>query len=92
MSVHNYIWFVSLGGTDCTIHIEETNLEDARKKLIKKIETSQRKQIEFNSDTIVRATVFGETYLCPIFQTDLPLREYIMTSFPTIRPVNNFSI
>jgi len=87
MSIHNYIWFVSLEGNDCIINIEETNLEDARKKLIQKIETSPQKQIQFNSDTIVRATIFGETYLCPIFVKELPLRDYIMSSFPTIRPV-----
>jgi hypothetical protein len=78
MSVHNYIWFVSLDGSDYTVHIEETSLEDARKNLIQKIE---------QPDTIVRATIFGETYLCPIIQKDLLLREYIMTSFPTIQPV-----
>ena len=51
MSVQNYIWSASFEGAEVTVHIQETNLEDARRKLIQQIE---------NPDRTVEAVVFGE--------------------------------
>ena len=78
MSINNYIWSTSLDGAENRFQIEETNLEDARRKLIQQIE---------NPDMIVSAIVFGETPFCPIVHKELTLCDYIITSFPTIRPV-----
>ena len=46
----------------------------------------------FGADSMIRATVFGEDPYSPIIQKEITLSDYIMTSFPTIRPFEKIVI
>jgi len=46
----------------------------------------------FGPDCMIRATVFGSDPYTPMIQKEMTLSEYIMTSFPTIRPFEKIVI
>jgi hypothetical protein len=46
----------------------------------------------FGPDSIIRATVFGRDPYSPMIEKEITLCDYIMTSFPTIRPFERIVI